>query len=172
MDKALLVWIRVISWTGIFTNIISDRDPKLTSVLWKNLHQLFGTKLFFSTAKYPQTDGLAERMITTLEDVVRRFWKGYNLKLPQDLLRKDLLEIHPTASSFKGMLEKARKHAIKCMEDSCAYSKDRWDRSHVTSDLRVGDLVIVSITNSNKIKGFEFLKDSFAGPFLLKALHG
>ncbi|MBW0528427.1 hypothetical protein O181_068142 [Austropuccinia psidii MF-1] len=44
MDTALLIWNRVVSWTGIFTNIISDRDPKLTSELWTNIHQLFGTK--------------------------------------------------------------------------------------------------------------------------------
>ncbi|MBW0500436.1 hypothetical protein O181_040151 [Austropuccinia psidii MF-1] len=31
MDTALLIWNRVISWTGIFTNIISDRDPKFRS---------------------------------------------------------------------------------------------------------------------------------------------
>ncbi|MBW0579326.1 hypothetical protein O181_119041 [Austropuccinia psidii MF-1] len=63
MDTALLIRNRVISWTVIFTNIISDRDPKFTSALWTNLHQLFGTKLSFSTAYHPQTDGLAERMI-------------------------------------------------------------------------------------------------------------
>ncbi|MBW0561598.1 hypothetical protein O181_101313 [Austropuccinia psidii MF-1] len=33
MDTAPLIGNRVISWTGIFTNIISDRDPKLTSAL-------------------------------------------------------------------------------------------------------------------------------------------
>ncbi|MBW0468363.1 hypothetical protein O181_008078 [Austropuccinia psidii MF-1] len=66
------MWNRVVSWTGIFTNIISDRDPKFISALWTNLHQLFGTKLSFSTAHHPQTDGLAERMIQTLEDMVRR----------------------------------------------------------------------------------------------------
>ncbi|MBW0530473.1 hypothetical protein O181_070188 [Austropuccinia psidii MF-1] len=38
-DTALLLWIRVISWTGRFTNIISDRDPKLTSELWTNVQQ-------------------------------------------------------------------------------------------------------------------------------------
>ncbi|MBW0559120.1 hypothetical protein O181_098835 [Austropuccinia psidii MF-1] len=38
--------------------------------------------------------------------------KAWNPKLPQDSLRKDLIEIHPTAASFKGMLEKARKHAV------------------------------------------------------------
>ncbi|MBW0512823.1 hypothetical protein O181_052538 [Austropuccinia psidii MF-1] len=73
MDTALLIWNRVISSTGIFTNIISNRDPKFTSALWKYLHQLFGTKLSFSTAYHLQTDGLAERMIQTLEDMVRRF---------------------------------------------------------------------------------------------------
>ncbi|MBW0558031.1 hypothetical protein O181_097746 [Austropuccinia psidii MF-1] len=73
MDTALLIWNRVVSWTGIFPNIISDRDPTFTSALWTNLHQLFDTKLSFSTAYHPQTDGLAERMIQTLEGMVRRF---------------------------------------------------------------------------------------------------
>ncbi|MBW0558171.1 hypothetical protein O181_097886 [Austropuccinia psidii MF-1] len=73
MDTALLLWSRVISNTGLFKNIISDRDPKLTSTLWTNLHRLFGTKLSFSTAYHPQTDGLVERMIQTLEDIIRRF---------------------------------------------------------------------------------------------------
>ncbi|MBW0490429.1 hypothetical protein O181_030144 [Austropuccinia psidii MF-1] len=144
MDTAFLICIRVVAWTGIFTNIISDRDPKFASALWTNLHQLFGTKLSFSTTYHPQTDGLSERMIQTLEDMSRRFcayglefkdcygfiqdWctlspaieleykksihtstnqiptfleKGWNHKFPQDSLRKYLVEIHPTAASFK-----------------------------------------------------------------------
>ncbi|MBW0583401.1 hypothetical protein O181_123116 [Austropuccinia psidii MF-1] len=210
MERALLIWNRVVSWTGIFTNIISDRDPKFTSSLWTNLYQLLGTKLSFSTAYHQQTDGLAERMIQTLEDMVRRICaygleikdcdgftvdlslelayktsihastnkspaileKGGNPKLPPDSLREDLIEIHPTAASFKGMLDKARKHAVTCMEDSFAYSKDKWDKSHATPDLKVGDLVLVSTTNFNKIKGFEKLEDFFAGTFVIKALHG
>ncbi|MBW0503034.1 hypothetical protein O181_042749 [Austropuccinia psidii MF-1] len=80
MDKALLIWNRVISWTKIFTSIISDRDPRFTSALWTNLHQLFGTKWSFSTAYHPQTDSLAERMIHTLEEMVRRFC-AYGLEL-------------------------------------------------------------------------------------------
>ncbi|MBW0537527.1 hypothetical protein O181_077242 [Austropuccinia psidii MF-1] len=73
MDTALLIWNRVISWTGRFTTIISARDPKFTSALWKNLHQLFGTKLSFSTTYHPQTDCLTESMIQTLEDMLRGF---------------------------------------------------------------------------------------------------
>ncbi|MBW0503791.1 hypothetical protein O181_043506 [Austropuccinia psidii MF-1] len=63
MDTALLIWNRVIYHTGLFENIISDRDPKFTSALWTNLHTLLGTKLSFSTAYHSHTDGLEERMI-------------------------------------------------------------------------------------------------------------
>ncbi|MBW0521063.1 hypothetical protein O181_060778 [Austropuccinia psidii MF-1] len=73
MDTAPLLWNRVIYHTGLFKNIISDRDPKLKYVLWTNIHRLFRTKLSFSTAYHPQTDGLAERMIQNLGDMIRRF---------------------------------------------------------------------------------------------------
>ncbi|MBW0562285.1 hypothetical protein O181_102000 [Austropuccinia psidii MF-1] len=42
MDTAIMIWNRVISHTGLFQNIISDRGPKFTSALWENLHKLFG----------------------------------------------------------------------------------------------------------------------------------
>ncbi|MBW0468068.1 hypothetical protein O181_007783 [Austropuccinia psidii MF-1] len=50
MDTALILCNRVISHTG-----------------------LFGTKLSFSTAYHPQTDGLAERMIQNSEDIIKIF---------------------------------------------------------------------------------------------------
>ncbi|MBW0542884.1 hypothetical protein O181_082599 [Austropuccinia psidii MF-1] len=215
MDTSRLIWNRVISWTGIFTNSICDRDPKFTLELWKNLYQLFGRKLSFSTAYHPQTDGLAERMLQTLKDMVRKIcayslelkecdgfthdWfnlspaleleyetsfhastnktpslleKGWNHKIAQDFLGKALVEIQPMADSFEGMLEKTRKHAIISMEDSFAYAKDKLDKSHATPYFKVGDLVLVSTTRLNNIEGRKKLKDSFAGPFVIKALHG
>ncbi|MBW0555688.1 hypothetical protein O181_095403 [Austropuccinia psidii MF-1] len=186
MDTAIMIWNKVISHTGLFQNIISDRDPKFTSALWTNLHNLFGTKLSFSTAYHPQTDGLAERMIKTLEDMIRRFcayglefkdcdgfthdWctlipalqlacktsihfstgktpamleKGLNPRLPYDTLKKDLVDIHPTASSFKIMLDKARHHANRCIQDSFKYAKERWAKSHKPPDFKIGDFVLV-----------------------------
>ncbi|MBW0541081.1 hypothetical protein O181_080796 [Austropuccinia psidii MF-1] len=144
MHIAIMIWNKVISHTGLFQNIISDRDPKFTSAFQTNLHNLFGTKLSFSTAYHPQTDGLVERMIQTLEDTIRRFFayglefknsdgfthdwctlipalelgyktsihsstgktpamleKGWNPRLPYDTLKKDLVDIQPTESSFK-----------------------------------------------------------------------
>ncbi|MBW0520771.1 hypothetical protein O181_060486 [Austropuccinia psidii MF-1] len=73
MDTAIMIWNKVISHRGLLKNIISDRDPKFTSALWTNLHNLSRTKLPFSTAYHPQTDGLTERTIQTLEDMIRRF---------------------------------------------------------------------------------------------------
>ncbi|MBW0503460.1 hypothetical protein O181_043175 [Austropuccinia psidii MF-1] len=59
MREALLIWNRVVSWTGMFTKIISVRDPKFTSELCTNFYQLYGTKLSFSTAYHSQNDGLS-----------------------------------------------------------------------------------------------------------------
>ncbi|MBW0581432.1 hypothetical protein O181_121147 [Austropuccinia psidii MF-1] len=78
--------------------------------------------------------------------------KGWNLKLHQDSLRNDLVEIHRTADSLKGMLERDRQHELRCMEDSFAYAEDKWDKSHATPDFKVGDLVLISTTNFNDIK--------------------
>ncbi|MBW0562791.1 hypothetical protein O181_102506 [Austropuccinia psidii MF-1] len=63
---------KVIIHTALFQNIINHRDQKFTSGLWTNRYNLFGTKLSFSKDYHPQTDHLAERMIQTLEDIIRR----------------------------------------------------------------------------------------------------
>ncbi|MBW0496033.1 hypothetical protein O181_035748 [Austropuccinia psidii MF-1] len=73
METARIIRNRAISHTGLFQNIVSDIDPKFTSTLCNNLHNLFGRKFSFSTAYHPQTDGLAEIMIYNLEYMIRRF---------------------------------------------------------------------------------------------------
>ncbi|MBW0562221.1 hypothetical protein O181_101936 [Austropuccinia psidii MF-1] len=73
MDTALLFWNNIISPYGVPKIISSDRDPKFTSEFWTNFYYMLGTKLAFSTAYHPETDGLAERMIQTKEDILRGF---------------------------------------------------------------------------------------------------
>ncbi|MBW0506010.1 hypothetical protein O181_045725 [Austropuccinia psidii MF-1] len=193
---ACLVILERYSKTPIFLpchkddTAMGDRDPKFTSALWTNLHRFFGTKVSFSTSYYPQTDGLAERMIPALDDIIRTFCayglelkdsdgfthegctlipalelaykssvhsstgqtpamleKEWNPQLPADTLRNDLIDIHPTASSFKIMLDKVKHHAKKSMEDAFGYAKQKWDKSH------------------------KKLKDSYLGTFFILALH-
>ncbi|MBW0488264.1 hypothetical protein O181_027979 [Austropuccinia psidii MF-1] len=190
MDTALLLWSRVISHSGLFKNIISDRDPKFTSSLWTNLHGLFGTNLSFSTACHPQTDGIAERMIQTLEDMVRRFC-AYGLEFKDsDCFTHDWCTLIPAlelayktsvhsstgqpllSSSFKIMLDKVKHHAKQSMTDAFDYAKQKCDKSHKVPDFKVGDLVLVSTLNFNNSKRPKKLKDSYVGPFVIVALHG
>ncbi|MBW0503671.1 hypothetical protein O181_043386 [Austropuccinia psidii MF-1] len=98
--------------------------------------------------------------------------KGWNPRLPADTLRKDLIDIHPTASSFKVMLYKVKHHSKKSMDDSFDYSKQAWDKSHKVPDFKVGDLVLVPTLNFNNIKCAKILKDSYVGPFVIVSLHG
>ncbi|MBW0527792.1 hypothetical protein O181_067507 [Austropuccinia psidii MF-1] len=79
-DTTLLIWNRAISYTGLFRNIIGDRDPKFTSALWTNLNKCLGTKLSFSMAYDAQTDGFPEGMIQTLEETIKIFY-AYGLEL-------------------------------------------------------------------------------------------
>ncbi|MBW0539882.1 hypothetical protein O181_079597 [Austropuccinia psidii MF-1] len=69
--NAFLVLFETYSKTPMFLPLIETQ--KFTSALWTNLHNLFRTKLSFSTAYHPQIDGLEERMIQKLEDMIRRF---------------------------------------------------------------------------------------------------
>ncbi|MBW0514095.1 hypothetical protein O181_053810 [Austropuccinia psidii MF-1] len=119
MDTAISICDKVISHTALFDNMISDRDPIFTSELWKNLHNMFRTKLSFSTAYHLQANGLAERMIQTLEDMIRRFC-AYGLELkdsdgfthdwctlmpPLEMAYK--ISIHSSTLKTPEMLEKA-----------------------------------------------------------------
>ncbi|MBW0488976.1 hypothetical protein O181_028691 [Austropuccinia psidii MF-1] len=84
MDTALLFWKNIISTCGVPKIIISDRDPKFTSEFWTNLCEILVTKLSLSKACHTQTDGLAERMIQTMEDILRRFCAyGMDYKDPE-----------------------------------------------------------------------------------------
>ncbi|MBW0526750.1 hypothetical protein O181_066465 [Austropuccinia psidii MF-1] len=98
--------------------------------------------------------------------------KGWNPRLPVDELSKDLIDIHPTASSFKIILGKVKHHAKQSMDDAFDYAKQKWDKSHNVQDFKVGDLVLVSTLNFNNIKGQKKLKYSYVGPFVIVALNG
>jgi hypothetical protein len=56
---------------GIPQKIVSERGMQFTSKFWKGLQQAMGTKLDFSTAYHPQSDGQTERVNKILEDLLR-----------------------------------------------------------------------------------------------------
>ncbi|MBW0523326.1 hypothetical protein O181_063041 [Austropuccinia psidii MF-1] len=180
IDTALVFWNNRISTCGVPKIIISDRDPKFTSEFWTNLYDMLGTKLAFSTAYNPKTDVLAERMIQTMEDIIRIFSvqlayntsqhsttgkspslveKGWNPLLPVDYLKRNLLTIHPTAKDFHDIWKKACDTAAKCIAEATEYNKQRWDKSYMGPDFKEGDQVLVSILNFNNLKRPKRMRD-------------
>ena len=56
---------------GVPVSIVSDQDPRFTSRFWPSLQAVLGTRLHFSTAFHPQTNGQSKRTIQTLKDMLR-----------------------------------------------------------------------------------------------------
>ncbi|KAJ9566564.1 hypothetical protein OSB04_002530 [Centaurea solstitialis] len=66
------IYVReIVARHGVPVTVISDRDVRFTSRFWSRFHDDLGTRLQFSTAFHPQTDGQSERTIRTLEDMLR-----------------------------------------------------------------------------------------------------
>jgi IS30 family transposase len=58
---AELYMSRIVCLHGVSKKIVSDRGTQFTSRFWKRLHESMDTKLNFSSAYHPQTDGQTER---------------------------------------------------------------------------------------------------------------
>jgi transposase InsO family protein len=80
-----LFFTEIIRLYGVPTTIVSNRDAKFSSHLWRTLWIKLGTKLLFSTTCHPQTDGQTEVVNRTLSTMLRVILKS-NLKLWKECL--------------------------------------------------------------------------------------
>ena len=68
MAKVFLA--QIFKYHGMPKTIVSDRDPRMTSNFWQALFENMGTKLDFSSAYHPQTDGQSESANATVLDLL------------------------------------------------------------------------------------------------------
>nr|GEY37800.1 putative reverse transcriptase domain-containing protein [Tanacetum cinerariifolium] len=93
MDKLARIYLKeVVTRHGIPVSIISDRDPRFASNLWKSLQKALGTRLDMSTVYLPETDGQSERTIQTLKDMLRAYSIDFGM-LPSASRREDRPEV-------------------------------------------------------------------------------
>jgi transposase InsO family protein len=81
---------RIVCLHGVPKKIDSDRGSQFTSRFWKSLHENMDTKLNFSSAYHPQTEGQTERTNQVLEDMLRacalKHGGSWDKSLPYDEL--------------------------------------------------------------------------------------
>ncbi|SCZ96254.1 BZ3500_MvSof-1268-A1-R1_Chr8-2g10073 [Microbotryum saponariae] len=70
---------------GIPTQIVSDRDPRWTSDLWRAMFEGLGTTLLLSTSFHPQTNGRIERMHRDLNAMMRQIMNEEQTNWPDQL---------------------------------------------------------------------------------------
>jgi transposase InsO family protein len=77
---------RIMCLHDVPKKIMLDRGSQFTSKFWKKLHESMYTKLNFSSAYHPQTNGQMERTNQILEDMLRacvlKYGKGWDKSLP------------------------------------------------------------------------------------------
>ena len=67
---AWLILKEVMRLHGIPESIVSDRDTKFTSIFWKELHRLMGSKLLMSNMFHSQTDGATEQANRSIAQIL------------------------------------------------------------------------------------------------------
>lgn len=180
---------------GIPSAIISDRDTKFVSQLWKAIFTQLGTKILMSTAYHPETDGQSERTNQTFEIALRFLLaegaEGWVQVLPS--IRR-IMNNSPNASTglspneviygFKVsegnvvdqpfcdvLLEREvnRKEAQNALAAAAVQMKRQYDAKHQPLRLQSGDQAYVRLHKGFQVAGVHRkLGQQYAGPFLVK----
>lgn len=138
---ASALWDNVIKLHGIPLTIVSDRDRIFTSSIWKELLSTAGTRLLYSTAYHPQTDGQTERVNQCLEMYLRsavhdspRKWRRwlpaaefwYNASFHSSL----------TSSPFKALYGHEPNLGLMLQWGNCGTQEDDFNWATHTDQLR------------------------------------
>nr|GFC59505.1 retrotransposon protein, putative, Ty3-gypsy subclass [Tanacetum cinerariifolium] len=151
---------------GTPSAIVSDRDPRFASRFWKGLQKAWGSRLKFSTAFHPQTDGQSEHTIQTLEDMLRSCalewtgnWDDYICLVGERVIEgPEMIE----ATNAKVAVAKEKLKKARTRQKSYA------DKHRRELEFQTGDHVFLKVSPVCGIRRFGIkgkLSPRFIGPF-------
>jgi transposase InsO family protein len=70
-------YMHFLTANSVLKRIVSDSGPQFTSKFLEKLHESMDTRLNFSSAYHPQTNGQTEQTNQILEDMVRAYALKY-----------------------------------------------------------------------------------------------
>jgi hypothetical protein len=105
---AELYMTRIVCLHGVPKKIVLDRGSQFTPRFWKCFHENMDTKLNFSSAYHPQTDGQTKRTNQVLEDMLRacalQHGSSWDKSLPYaEFSYNNSYEASPKTSPFKAL---------------------------------------------------------------------
>ncbi|GJT05309.1 putative reverse transcriptase domain-containing protein [Tanacetum coccineum] len=132
----------IIRLHGTPSAIVSDRDPRFTSRFWKGLQKAWGTRLKFSTAFHPETDGQSERTIQTLEDMLR--------SCALDMVGERILEGPEMIEVTNEKVAVAREK----LKEARTRQKSYADRHRRSLEFQPGDHVFLKVSPTRRVRRF------------------
>ncbi|WVZ75793.1 hypothetical protein U9M48_023824 [Paspalum notatum var. saurae] len=169
---------RIVCLHGVPKRIISDRGSQFTSRFWEQLHDSLDSKLRFSTAYHPQTDGQTERTNQILEDMLRacaiQYGTSWDKSLPyaefsynnsyQASLKKSPFEALYGRRDAEQQIKMVRENLRVAQSRQKSYADVR--RRDLT--FKVDDFVYLKVSPMRGIRMFNMkgkLAPRYIGPF-------
>ncbi|GJP75442.1 hypothetical protein CLOP_g5890 [Closterium sp. NIES-67] len=195
-ETARLIISTIVRLHGIPAAIISDRDPKFMSKFWQDTWARYGTRLQFSSAYHPQTDGQTERTNQTMEQLIltncpdQNKWEdalpmlefSYNnapsattnhssfyLNYRMDpivLISTNVKSQVPRSQQFVEELQTARDKALELIRKANATARRYADLHRRDITMAIGQLILLD-TKNLRLPLPTKLRPRFCGPFKL-----
>ncbi|KAL0537620.1 hypothetical protein IC582_026603 [Cucumis melo] len=161
---AQLYMSEIVRLHGVPVSIVSDRDARFNSKFWSGLQNTMGTRLDFSTAFHPQTDGQTERLNQVLEDMLR----ACALEFPECICWGEVGEQRLMGPEFVQSTNEAIQKIRSRMHTAQSRQKSYADVRQKDLEFEVGDKVFLKVAPMRGVLRFERrgkLSPRFVGPF-------
>nr|GFB50461.1 putative reverse transcriptase domain-containing protein [Tanacetum cinerariifolium] len=163
----------IIAWHGVHVSIILDRDGQFTSRFWETLQKAVGKRFDMSKAYPPRTNGQSDRIIQTLEDMLRAYKIDFGGTLYGRKCRSPVLWAEIGESWFIGpeLVQKTTDKVVLIKEKlkSVRYCQKSYAKNRrKLLEFEVEDQVLLKVSPWNGVIRFKKkgkLAPRYVGPF-------